>query len=61
VAGPDERVVLKTVARPAELQKLIFETIDARQRRLQERDDQRLIATLGRWFTEYHKLHQGDH
>lgn len=60
VAGPDERVVLKTVAHPSEIQRLIFETIDNRQRQNSERDDQRLVSTLGRWFKEYHRLQQGD-
>ena len=56
LSGPAERVVLKTVRDPAGLQKLIFETIDARSRDQREREDQRLVSTLSRWFEEYHKL-----
>lgn len=58
IAGPAERVVLKTVGGPSELQKLIFETIDNRARMQSEHDDQRLVSTLSRWFQEYHKLNQ---
>lgn len=59
VEGPGEQVVLKSVGRPAQFQKLIFETIDARRRRQQDKEDQRLVTTLSRWFEEYHKLQQG--
>jgi uncharacterized membrane protein YdbT with pleckstrin-like domain len=59
VAGSTHRPVLKTVARPAQLQKLIFETIHTQQRREREAEDQRLAATLSHWFQEYHRLQQG--
>ena len=59
VAGATHRPVLKTVARPAHLQKLIFETIHTQQRREHEAEDQRLAATLSHWFQEYHRLRQG--
>lgn len=59
VAGSGERVALNTVPRPAEMQKLIFETIDARRVRQRESDDERLVATLTHWFEEYHRLQQG--
>lgn len=59
VAGPNERVVLKSVGRPAELQKLIVETMDERLRRQNAQVDQQLIGTLSRWFKEYHKLQEG--
>ena len=59
VAGPAHRPVLKTVARPAQLQKLIFEVIHTQQRREREDEDQRLAATLSHWFQEYHRLQQG--
>jgi uncharacterized membrane protein YdbT with pleckstrin-like domain len=59
VAGSTHRPVLKTVARPAQLQKLIFETIHTQQRREHEAEDQRLATTLSRWFQEYHRLQQG--
>ena len=59
VAGATHRPVLKTVARPAQLQKLIFETIHMQQRREHEAEDQRLAATLSHWFQEYHRLQQG--
>lgn len=60
VAGPDERVVLKAIGNPSEMQKVIFETIDARQRRQSERDDQHLASTLSRWFGEYHRLQRNE-
>ncbi len=56
--GPDEHVTIKTVAQPAEWQKLIFETIDAGKRKKREREEQRTAATLGQWFGEYHRLQQ---
>lgn len=59
VAGPNERIVLKTVARPDEVQKLVFEMIDAQRRHQREREDQRLVSTLSQWFEQYHKLQQG--
>jgi uncharacterized membrane protein YdbT with pleckstrin-like domain len=59
VAGATHRPVLKTVARPAQLQKLIFETIHTQQRREHEAEDQRLATTLSHWFQEYHRLQQG--
>jgi hypothetical protein len=59
VAGSTHRPVLKTVARPAQLQKLIFETLHTQQRRDHEAEDQRLATTLSRWFQEYHRLQQG--
>lgn len=59
VAAAGEQVTLKTVPRPAEIQKLIFETIDARRQRVSEDEDERLVSTLSRWFEEYHKLQQG--
>jgi uncharacterized membrane protein YdbT with pleckstrin-like domain len=59
VAGSTHRPVLKTVARPAQLQKLIFETIHTQQRREHEAEDQRLATTLSHWFQEYHRLQQG--
>jgi uncharacterized membrane protein YdbT with pleckstrin-like domain len=59
VSGSTHRPVLKTVARPAQLQKLIFETIHTQQRREHEAEDQRLAATLSHWFQEYHRLQQG--
>jgi uncharacterized membrane protein YdbT with pleckstrin-like domain len=59
VPGPAHRPVLKTVARPAQLQKLIFEVIHTQQRREREDEDQRLAATLSHWFQEYHRLQQG--
>lgn len=54
----DEQVILKTVPHPARLQKLIFESIESRQRRLRENDDEQLASTLSRWFDEYHRLTQ---
>jgi hypothetical protein len=59
VAGPAHRLVLKTVARPAQLQASIFEAINAQQRREQEKENQRLVSTLSHWFEEYHRLQQG--
>jgi hypothetical protein len=59
VAGTAHRLVLTTVARPAQRQSMIFEAIDAQQRRAREAEDQRLMATLSRWFQEYHRLQQG--
>jgi hypothetical protein len=59
VAGATHRPVLKTVARPAQLQRLIFETIHVQQRREHEAEDQRLATTLSRWFQEYHRLQHG--
>jgi len=59
VAGPSERVALKSIGRPAELQKRVFETIDKRRCQQREKEDERLISTLGQWFQEYHKLQQG--
>ncbi len=60
VAGPSERVALKTIGRPADFQKLVFETIDKRRRQQREKEDERLISTLGQWFQEYHKLQKSD-
>lgn len=59
VAGPAQRVSLKTVGRPGEFQQRIFETINARQSRQRDQSDQQLVSTLSRWFQEYHKLQQG--
>jgi uncharacterized membrane protein YdbT with pleckstrin-like domain len=59
VEGPGDPVVLKSVGRPAQFQKLVFETIDERRRRQQDKEDQRLVTTLSRWFEEYHRLQQG--
>ncbi len=59
VAGPDERVVIKTVAHPADLQNLLFESIDARRRARHARQDQQLVSTLSHWFAQYHKLQGG--
>jgi len=59
VAGPTERVALKSISGPANFQKLVFETIDKRRRQQRAQEDERLISTLGQWFQEYHKLQQG--
>lgn len=56
--GPEEHVTIKTVAQPAEWQKLIFETIDTAKRKKREREEQRMAATLGQWFGEYHRLQE---
>ncbi len=59
VIGPTERVALKSISGPANFQKLVFETIDKRRRQQRDKEDERLISTLGQWFQEYHKLQQG--
>jgi len=59
VVGPTERVALKSIGGPANFQKLVFETIDKRRRQQRDKEDERLISTLGQWFQEYHKLQQG--
>ncbi len=58
VAGPGERVALKTIGGPSAFQKLVFETIDKRRRQQRDQEDERLVATLGQWFQEYHRLRQ---
>lgn len=59
VAGPAQRVSLRTVARPGDFQQRIFAAINARQGRQRDQSDQQLVSTLSRWFQEYHKLQQG--
>ena len=56
LSGAAESVVIKTVARPAAIQALLFETMEARQRNRRAREDEQLMSTLGHWFGEYHKL-----